>query len=202
MAETLLSPSNVLLFGRVLEDIAIVKKPGDRHNPFTQPRKGTPSQIELQLLSDDSRFARIYAFSYEGVFYELPRPVVFLVHGPGVDASEGSKGGEAGGDGPRDPNRARAPGNPSLIGTSAADFQHADDVKVWSYDQADYTIRMDMDIGMFEQVLLDAVIGGSPGTDVSGMNARGMNARGMNARGMNARGMNARGMNARGGNSD
>jgi len=79
---------------------------------------------------------------------------------------------------------------------------------VWSYDKADYTIRMDVETGMFEDVLLGAMFdgGGPGGFDASGMNARGMNARGMNARGMNARGMNARGMNARGmnarGNSD
>jgi len=75
---------------------------------------------------------------------------------------------------------------------------------VWSYDKADYTIRMDVETGMFEDVLLAAMLGGGPGgMDSAGMNARGMNARGMNARGMNARGMNARGMNARGsGNSD
>jgi hypothetical protein len=200
MTETLLSTSNVLLFGRVIADITIRAEPDARHTPFVQPRAGSVSQIEQQLVSDGAQFARIYAFSYEGVFYELPRPVVFLVHGEGVDVSERTKGESIGGG--REPNRARAPGNPSLIGTSSADFQHADDVRVWSYDQADYTIRMDLEIGMFEQVLLDATLGGSTGTDVSGMNARGMNARGMNARGMNARGMNARGMNARGGNSD
>ena len=27
--------------------------------------------------------ARIYAFSFEGAFYNLPRPAIFLVHGPG-----------------------------------------------------------------------------------------------------------------------
>jgi len=83
-----------------------------------------------------------------------------------------------------------------------ADFQFADEVRVWSYDKADYTIRMDVDTGMFEDILLNAVLGGAGGLEASGMNARGMNARGMNARGMNARGMNARGMNARGGSGD
>ncbi len=79
-------------------------------------------------------------------------------------------------------------------------FDFADELRVWSYDKADYTIRMDVETGMFEDVLLAAMSGGGPGgMDSAGMNARGMNARGMNARGMNARGMNARGMNARGG---
>jgi hypothetical protein len=31
--------------------------------------------------------ARIYAFSFEGVFYTLPKPALFIVHGPGGDLS-------------------------------------------------------------------------------------------------------------------
>ena len=75
-------------------------------------------------------------------------------------------------------------------------------IRVWSYDKADYTIRMEVETGMFEQVLLDAMLG--DGVNASGFNARGFNARGFNARGFNARGFNARGFNARGGggNSD
>ncbi|MET0943146.1 MAG: hypothetical protein ABWY13_17480 [Mesorhizobium sp.] len=172
-----------------------------RHGPFIEDRAGLDSQVEQQLLAgEDPRFARIYGFSYEGFYYDLPRPALFLVHGDGYPASEM---------GPAAywvVNRARAPGEPSLTGLGQADFQFSDDIVVWSYDKADYTIRMDVETGMFEQVLLDAMLDG--GIDASGMNARGMNARGMNARGMNARGMNARGMNARGmnarggGNSD
>ncbi|MEQ1942397.1 hypothetical protein ABMA32_08245 [Mesorhizobium sp. VNQ89] len=169
-----------------------------RHGPFNQDRIGFKSQLESQLTSNFSRFARIYAFSYEGYFYELPRPILFLVHGKGLPASEAKIGGNG------RPRPARAPGEPSLTGLGAADFQFADELMVWSYDKADYTIRMDVETGMFEDVLLAAMLGGGPGgMDSAGMNARGMNARGMNARGMNARGMNARGMNARGsGNSD
>ena len=69
---------------------------------------------------------------------------------------------------------------------------------VWSYDKADYTIRMDVETGMFEDVLLAAMLGGGPGgMEAAGMSARGMSARGMSARGMSARGMSARGMSAR-----
>ena len=54
---------------------------------------------------------------------------------------------------------ARAPGSPSLTGIAAADFEFADDLRVWSYDKADYTIRMDVETGMFEDVLLAAFFG-------------------------------------------
>ncbi|MBA3446356.1 MAG: hypothetical protein H0T56_01875 [Pseudaminobacter sp.] len=160
---------------------------GDRR-PGASKRIGANRLLEEQL--QDSRFARIYGFSFEGTYYNLQNPVLFLVHGDGELVSEDTGSFSA----------ARAPGATSLTGLAAADFDFADGLRVWSYDKADYTIRMDVETGMFEQVLLDAMLGGGPGgMDASGMNARGMNARGMNARGMNARGMNARGMNARGG---
>lgn len=160
-------------------------------------RLGANRQLEEQL--KDGRFARIYGFSYEGIYYDLPKPTIFLVHGDGELVSEDT--GLF--------NLARAPRPTTLTGIGASYFDFSDGLRVWSYDQADYTIRMDVEVGMFEQVLLDAMFdGGGPGgfdasgMNARGMNARGMNARGMNARGMNARGMNARGMNARGGNSD
>ena len=162
------------------------------HSPFSGKRDGLKSQLQSQL-EENPIFARVYGFSFEGFYYSLPRPVIFLVHGEGEPVSEVR--GKV--------NRARAPGEPSLTGVGEADFQFSDEIMVWSYDKADYTIRMDVETGMFEDVLLAAMLGGSGGFDSAGMNARGMNARGMNARGMNARGMNARGMNARGGgNSD
>ncbi|MBX3581123.1 MAG: hypothetical protein KF810_04410 [Rhizobiaceae bacterium] len=162
-------------------------------------RRGENRQFEEQL-GPDARFARIYGFSFDGTYYDLPRPTLFLVHGLGFFASEA--GGSV-------PNRARAPRTPELTGVAALDFDFGDDLRVWYYDKSDYTVRMDVDTGMFEDVLLGYELGGPSGMDAAagmnarGMNARGMNARGMNARGMNARGMNARGMNARGGgNSD
>jgi hypothetical protein len=46
-----------------------------------------------------------------------------------------------------------------VSGVAAADFQIADDIRVWPYDKADYTIRMDVETGMFEQILLDVFFG-------------------------------------------
>ncbi|MEZ0226468.1 MAG: hypothetical protein ACAH83_18070 [Alphaproteobacteria bacterium] len=182
-------------FGEADASAATVPLESDeRHGPFASPRGGIESEIEQQLLSvKNPCLARIYGFSFEGYYYDLPKPIIFLVHGDGESASEAR--GQV--------NRARAPADPSLTGIGQADFQFSDDMMVWSYDKADYTIRMDVETGMFEDVLLGMFGGGPGGMESAGMNARGMNARGMNARGMNARGMNARGMNARGGgNSD
>lgn len=159
-------------------------------------RRGANRQLEAQM-GPDAKIARIYGFSYEGSYFNLPEPTLFLVHGEGeIVTQEGKDDG---------PHPSRAPREVGVTGLAAAGFDFADSLRSWSYDQADYTVRMNVETGMFEQVLLDTMLDGGmdvAGMNARGMNARGMNARGMNARGMNARGMNARGMNARGGNSD
>ncbi len=106
----------------------------------------------------DARLARIYGFAYDGTYYELPEPTIFLVHGEGDSATGGNlpygfKLESAGDDTTQ--QTARAPMNPSVSGVAAADYQIASDIRVWNYDQADYTIRMDIAAGQLEQVLLD-----------------------------------------------
>ncbi len=131
-----------------------------RHSPFQrQQRGGLPSEIEQQLDDDFVPIlARIYGFSFEGTYYDLPRPVLFLVHGEGFDFTDVRQGTKIFRD------LARAPAEPSTSGIGAADFDFSDNIRVWSYDKADYTIRMDVETGMFEQVLLDIFFsGGGPG---------------------------------------
>ena len=38
----------------------------------------------------------------------------------------------------------------------AQGYSFSEDIRVWSYDTADYSIRMDVETGTFEQILLDA----------------------------------------------
>jgi len=130
---------------------------------------GPNRDLENQLADAGACFARIYGFSYEGVYYDLPRPALFLVHGTGVPVTEAFPGVGT-------PARARAPGEPSLTGVAAADFQFVDDLLVWSYDKFDYTIRLDVETGMFEDVLLPLIGGGGPvvgGARVSGARVSG-----------------------------
>jgi hypothetical protein len=134
-----------------------------RHGPFTEPRSGILGDVETQLTVDEGGdfqspcFARVYGFSFEGTYYELPRPALFLVHGDGYPATEARTGVRG------IVRAARGLGSPSLTGLAAADFQFAEDLRVWSYDKADYTIRMDVESGMFEDVLLPMIDGGGPG---------------------------------------
>lgn len=141
----------------------------------------------------DPRLARIYGFSYEGTFYELPEPTIFLVHGKGDSATDKNKPGNL---------ASRAPNDPSLSGVAAADFQIADDILVWEYDKADYTIRMDVMSGQFEQVLLDIYFGfDSPaisGAKVSGAKVSGAKVSGAKVSGAKVSGAKVSGAKARG----
>lgn len=206
MTETLLSTSNVLLFGREITDLIVAGsgtstvddgggegdqsgtgdggEAGRGHDPFQGARKGEPHWLWKQLENPDARLARIYGFSYEGAYFDLPRPIVFLVHGAGEPAVLDSN---ITGAAQTDAQLARAPQRPSVSGVAAANFGIADDIRVWSYDKADYTIRMDIETGMFEQVLLDAYF--ADGGHVSGMKVGGPRVSGMKVSGMKVSGM-------------
>lgn len=203
MTETLLSPSNVLLFGREVKDLTIVH-PHD-HNPFVVDRKTANNLLSKQIRhgedgdDDKARFARIYGFSFEGTYYDLPRPVLFLVHGPGVAAeTHADPRAGAGGAAALARRVARSPDDPSRTGVAAPDFSFADGLMVWSYDKADYTIRMDVETGMFEQVLLDACFGDGGGGRVSGAMVGGAMVGGPSARGAMVRGAMVSGAMVRG----
>lgn len=156
MPETLLSSSEVLLFGRLLQDIKFTHTT-DTNHPGKGKGKGKNKFLGKQL-DKDAKLARIYAFSYEGAFYELPAPTIFLVHGPGESATgwvDDSVSPPTTKDNAPGELKSRAPNHPDLSGVAAADFQIADDIRVWPYDQADYSIRMDVMTGQLEQILLD-----------------------------------------------
>lgn len=167
------------------------KKKAFRFRKFSQKALGKNNFLAAQR--EGGIFARVYGFSFEGIYYDLPRPTLFLVHGPGELVTDPQ------------PNRnaARAPTNPSLTGLGAADFQFSDELYVWSYDKSDFTIRMDVETGMFEQVLLDVFFsdgGGVSGARVSG--ARVSGARVSGARVSGARVSGARLSGGGGGASD
>ncbi len=198
MPETLLSPSNIMLFGRVVEDLEI-RHGGSEHNPFVIPRESASSFLakelshargegkERELLG---RFARIYGFSYEGRYYELPMPTLFLVHGDGADPERVAV----------DARAARAPDDSSRSGMAAQDFSFADNVRVWSYDRADLSIRLDVDSGTFEQILLDLVLGGGGGGPVvSGARVSGARVAGARVSGARVSGARVAGARVRGG---
>ncbi len=182
-----------MLFGKVVEDLKIVTPgppPDPRHGPFVKPRTGPNTFLENQLKGEGCCFARIYGFSFEGCYYDLPWPTLFLVHGKGEDAETA----------PGAARVSRAPDDPSRTGLGAADFSFADDLKVWSYDRADLSIRLDVDSGTFEQILLDLVLGGGGGGPVvSGARVSGARVAGARVSGARVSGARVAGARVRGG---
>jgi hypothetical protein len=166
--ETLLSPSNVLLYGRVLRDLTITFLPPTPGNTPV-PRLSANSFLQNQLARADATLARIYAFTYEGRYYDLPRPVIFLVHGPGADP----EGPRPGAPGSANARVSRAPADADRTGTASEDYAFSDDMKVWSYDKGDFSLRMDVETGTFDQILLEAsLMPESQSTAYSGAHAR------------------------------
>jgi hypothetical protein len=91
--------------------------------------------------------ARIYGFTFEGTYYGLPRPSIFLVHGGG--------------------NQIGNWANNSTLEQSGVmgrewDFSNPDlfnnPLVYWEYEKSDFSIRFDTEAGPFEQILLVAML--------------------------------------------
>jgi len=115
------------LFGRVMEDVGFTQKASARSS------KNNPSQEVLQGSRAGDRLARIYAFAYEGHYYDLASPAIFVVHGGG----------------------AKPPNSVDQLGVAARSDKFADDIMVWEYDKTDMSVRLNIESGMLEQILLE-----------------------------------------------
>jgi hypothetical protein len=173
MRENLLAPTNITLFGRVFPlavDTAAIPDTLGANRFLREQLTHTVTVGEGQNAEEvpDARFARIYAISYEGTFHHLARPAIFLVHGEGTvitDAGLPGRGGDAGGltddsgliatgfDFERSRGTFNPPGGggPVALGPGRA-------VRYWEYDKGDFTLRIDIASGTFEDVLLDAEV--------------------------------------------
>jgi hypothetical protein len=102
--------------------------------------------LELQLAHPDARLARIYGFAYEGHYFDLASPAIFLVHGPGDEPDENPPGNRV----------ARAPHTTDRTGATRTSSSFSEDMRVWPYDKGDFSIRLDVETGPLAQILLDA----------------------------------------------
>jgi hypothetical protein len=140
LPETLVSDSTIWLFGRVMEDILLNPKRASDDvyklrpkDPNALGRRSPNHFVVDQLLEDDARLARIYAFSFQNELIDLATPALFVVNGDGVDP-QGLVGGTGLGE---------------MLGTFGGGL------KVWAYDRDDFSVRLDMTTGSFDRILLD-----------------------------------------------
>ena len=141
MSEKLINVSTILLFGRVVEDVELKQTSGRKEkggDAAAMAHRSANHLLQREMEADDAgskpNFARIYAFSYEGHYYDLAKPALFLVHGPGSKVTPATE----------------------HTGLPADTQDFAPDIKVWAYDKSDLSIRLDPESGTFEQILLQA----------------------------------------------
>ena len=152
MPESLLSPSGIKLFGREFPGFSTANLP---------TALGANHFLLDQINATGAKFARIYAFSYEGNFYTLPKPAIFLVHGDGEAIAGAGLSGRGGADG----------GLTDQAGLAAKsfDFERSDGftpptndplfgVRCWAYDKGDFSLRLEVTTGSLEDILLEAEI--------------------------------------------
>lgn len=145
--ETLLNASAVYLFGRLVSDLeiagAVDSDDGDR-----LPHNGDNNFLRRQVRNKKAAIARIYAFSFEGAMYELDRPSLFIVHGGGQDPDA---------PGPEDADLSmlsRSPGRVTKTGVGRQSGSFSRDMRVWIYDKGDFSVRLDVETGTLERILL------------------------------------------------
>ena len=106
------------------------------------------------------KLARIYAFSFEGSIYSLPRPSIFIVHGYGMPVDlTGSFGKHF----PSIDNVGRTTLDQSGVMArewefSAAESYDKPDLRYWEYEKGDFSMRFDTEAGQLEQILLVAAL--------------------------------------------
>jgi hypothetical protein len=123
----------------------------------------------------EPQFARIYAFTFEGAVYNLPRPSIFLVHGAGAALDIRDAPGNVG----------RSTMDQS--GVIAREWEFAassappgaqpdqGDLRYWEYEKADFSIRLDPEAGPFDQILLAAAL--RSGGDMADRSGQGLGVR-------------------------
>ena len=137
----MLRQSNIKLIGEPFPELALGPVPGgptDVGGAIAQPPpQGELSQQLAAALASQGAgnpaFARIYGFSFEGHYYDLPRPVIMLVTGPGVPVAGG----------------AGSPPTPSILDSdeAARDWEFSGALFQWNYDKRTISIRLDLTSG-------------------------------------------------------
>lgn len=185
--ETLLSASAVKLYGRIIRGLRInLVDARDELGGNRFLREQLEAQTDSAGNPAQPRLARIYGFSYYGQYTALSRPAIFLVHGKGTPASprapavlqkDSSKEGILVVDVEKDLDESdddeggssvnvslgrlsTGPNDIDRTGEATKNAEFAAGVRVWEYDRADFSLRLDIDSGPLERILIDREEGG------------------------------------------
>jgi hypothetical protein len=158
-AESILSSDLIKLYGRPIEELQLnVGAPPNAGNAANVQNLGANKSLRSQLNAPGAGFARIYGFSFEGHYYDLPKPIVMLVHGAGEQIT-------------KPPPVAPPPVGPGLdgptidqAGEAARQWEFSADLVYWEYEKADFSMRFDVETGTLEQILLEVALTGMGGS--------------------------------------
>jgi hypothetical protein len=206
MPESLMSPSSIKLFGRIVEGIKLDAPP-------VAPGLGANNFLLHQLSTKPlPHLARIYAFSFEGAFYEIPKPPIFVVHGHGIPVgnwdipSTMDQTGVAGRDWDFSGNHphtnpgpaARVAGGAGQPPAPPAAAPPPNDIHYWEYEKGDFSLRLDVEAGPFEQILLQMALRGGGGVSGAGVSGAGVSGAGVSGAGVSGAGVSGAGVSGAG----
>jgi hypothetical protein len=154
-------------------------------SPVTITATGVPSRAAPQ---QNAQFARIYAFSFEGAIYSLPRPCILLVHGTGIRINANQNRSTM--------DQAGVAAREWEFSAEAPDSKGNPDFRYWEYEKGDFSIRLDAEAGPLEQILLVPTL--RAGADMADRSRSGMSVSGMSVSGMSVSGMSVSGMSVSG----
>lgn len=148
-----------------------------------QPAPTDPGDPVAIVATITPVIARIYAFSFEGAIFNLPKPSMFVVHGwGGLVVFNGGRT------------------TLDMSGVIAREWEFSSspthDLRYWEYEKGDFSLRLDTEAGPFEQILLAAALRGGNVDVRSGMQVSGMQVSGMQVSGMQV-GVNPNNRNGR-----
>lgn len=182
MPETLLTPSSIKMYGRAMTDILF----NYTDDPTVGPGANNFLRDQLAQAAPAPMFARIYAFSFEGAFYQLARPPIFLVHGPGIPVGNWPQ-----------------PSTMDQAGVAAREWDFSGnlgnaDLVYWEYEKGDFSLRLDLDAGPFEQILLQTALRSGTGVSGAGVSGAGVSGAGVSGAGVSGAGVSGAGVSGAG----
>jgi hypothetical protein len=184
MPESLLTPSSIKLFGRLVAEIQIVAPP-------VAPGLGANNFLLHQLSTKPlPQFARIYAFSFEGAYYPLPRPSLFLVHGKGQPTGNWNNDSTVDQSGVAGREWDFSGNTPHGKGAGP------DDLYYWEYEKGDFSLRLDPEAGPLEQILLQMAL--RSGADRADRSGAGVSGAGVSGAGVSGAGVSGAGVSGAG----
>ena len=144
----MLRQGNIKLIGEPFPELTLAT-PGAS---IAQDGPAATQFLRTQITAGNAQFARIHGFSFEGHYYDLPRPVVMLVHGGGQQL-------------PTPPVNAGDPQLPPTIaqsGQAVRNWEFSTNLREWNYDKMTMSVRLDLESGPLEKILLERALVGDP----------------------------------------